>query len=70
MSVRTREELIALEDVAREAAGLTLDDAPRVCASGTSDGGVEFSFSGPPPASPLLAHVVVDSDGNATVTPQ
>ena len=65
----TREELGALEEVAREAAGLTLDDAPRVCASGNSDGGIEFFFSGPPPSSAHMAHVVVDSNGNATVEP-
>ena len=63
----TREEIVALEEIAREAAGVSLDDAPRVCASSTLGGDVEFSFSGPPPESILLAPVVVDSNGNATV---
>jgi hypothetical protein len=67
MSAPSRDELAALEAAAMNAAGLTLDDAPRTCAACNPDGSVEFSFFGPPPDSAHVARVVVDSDGNATV---
>lgn len=64
----SREELDALEALARAATGLTTDEAPRVSCRRGADGGADFHFSGPPPESALLAHVAVDSVGIATVT--
>ena len=57
----------ALEATAREASGLTREDAPRVSCRKGPGGKTYFLFLAPPPGSALLARVVVDSDGNATV---
>jgi|TARA_R110000824_G_scaffold11496_6_gene50135 hypothetical protein len=62
-----REELDALEATARTASGLTDEEAPRVSCRRGTDGETDFHFFGPPPGSALLSHVVVDSNGNATV---
>ena len=64
-----REYLEELEATARDASGLTREDAPRVSCRRDPGGKTYFLFLAPPPGSALLARVVVDSNGNATVSP-
>jgi len=58
-------ECEAAEIVARTAAGVTTAQAPRTCLEGREDGSVLFAFYSA--AQVLLARVLVDSGGNATV---
>jgi len=58
-------ECEAAEIVARTAAGVTTAQAPRTCLEGREDGSVLFAFYSA--AQVLLARVLVDSGGSATV---
>ena len=62
----TRERLSELEEIARGAANLSIEKAPRSRCEVFSTFAV-FYFSGPASSPGHLATVSVDADGNATV---